>query len=147
MSTEKTKESKDEKDGKIFSVLYVILSVLLIVGPQSIFAVCEVGEKPMKCYWSTRAMIALAVLQIAVAVLFFMADAIQTKRALSILTIVTGAMVIWVPAKLIGGCGMKTMACQSLTFPAFYLIGGLLIVSAVTQLFFVKKSVKNLQQE
>lgn len=124
---------KKKKDGKILSVIYMILSVLLIVGPKSIFAVCKVEEKPMKCYWSTQAVMALAVILLVIAVLFFLADSSQTKIMLSVITIVTATMIILIPAKLIGGCGKMTMACRSLTFPAFYVIGGILIMSAVVE--------------
>lgn len=127
------------KDGKILSILYVILSILLIVGPKSIFSVCEVGEKPMKCYWSTQAVIALAVILLVIGVLFYLADSAQTKNMLSIVTVATAAMVILIPAKLIGGCGMMTMACRSLTFPAFYVIGILFIVSAVVEIVLAQK--------
>lgn len=133
------RENKKKKDGKILSVLYVILSALLMIGPKSIFAVCKVEEKPMKCYWSTQAVLALAVILLAVAVLFFLADSAQTKIILSIVTIVTAAMVILIPAKLIGGCGKLTMACRSLTFPAFYVIGIVFIVSAIVEIILVQK--------
>lgn len=133
------RENKKKKDGKILSVLYVILSALLMIGPKSIFAVCKVEEKPMKCHWSTQAVLALAVILLAVAVLFFLADSAQTKIILSIVTIVTAAMVILIPAKLIGGCGKLTMACRSLTFPAFYVIGIVFIVSAIVEIILVQK--------
>lgn len=127
------------KDGKILSILYVILSILLIIGPKSIFSVCEVEEKPMKCYWSTQAIIALAVILLVIAVLFFLADSAQTKIMLSVVTVATAAMVILIPAKLIGGCGKMTMACRSLTFPAFYVIGIVFIVSAVVEIILAQK--------
>ena len=127
------------KDGKILSILYVVLSILLIVGPKSIFAVCEVGEKPMKCYWSTQAIIALAAILLVIAVLFFLAESAQTKFMLSVVTVVTAAMVILIPTKLIGGCGMMTMACRSHTFPAFYVIGIIFIVSAIVEIVLTQK--------
>ena len=133
------KKNNKKKDGKILSVLYVILSVLLMVGPKSIFAVCKVEEKPMKCYWSTQAILALAVILLVIAVLFFIADSAQTKTMLSVVTIATAAMVILIPAKLIGGCGKMTMACRSLTFPAFYVIGIVFILSAIAEMIFVQK--------
>lgn len=138
------RENKKKKDGKILSVLYVILSALLMIGPKSIFAVCKVEEKPMKCYWSTQAVLALAVILLAVAVLFFLADSAQTKIILSIVTIVTAAMVILIPAKLIGGCGKLTMACRSLTFPAFYVIGIVFIVSAIVEIILVQKEMSQI---
>ncbi|MBO5292862.1 MAG: DUF4418 family protein [Lachnospiraceae bacterium] len=130
---------KRKKDGKTLAVLYAVLSALLIVGPRSLFAVCAVEEKPMKCYWSTQAVTALAIILLAVAVLFFLADSAQVKAALSIVTIVTAAMVILIPARLIGGCGMMTMACRRLTFPAFYVIGILFLVSAVVEIVLLQK--------
>lgn len=93
----------------------------------------------MKCYWSTQAVLALAVILLVAAALFFLADSAQTKIILSIVTIVTAVMVILIPAKLIGGCAKLTMACQSLTFPAFYVIGIVFIVSAIGEIILVQK--------
>ena len=119
---------------KLLAILYAVLTVLLIWGPQSIFAVCEAEEKQMKCYWSTRAVLVIAVILLVIAVLLFAAKSIETKIALSLLTIASAVMVILIPAKVIGGCSMKTMACQSLTFPAFYVIGVVLIASAAAEI-------------
>ena len=134
---------KETKEGKVLAILYLVLSILLIVGPRSIFPVCPVGHSPMKCYWSTQALIPLAVILFTIGILFFVARIIQVKMVLSIIAIVTAAMVILIPAKLIGGCQMKTMACQSLTFPAVYLIGTALILSSIGELIFLKKKAES----
>ena len=136
------------KKGQLLAILYAILSILLIFGPKSIFAVCKVEEKPMKCYWSTQAVLAMALILLAIAILLFAAKSVETKLALSLLGIVSAVMIILIPANVIGGCSKKTMACQSLTFPAFYLIAGLIIISSIAEVFLLQREkVKTGKQE
>ena len=49
---------------------------------------------------------------------------------------------VLIPSILIGGCNMKTMACQSITFPAFYLISSILIIYSVINIYYLIKSEK-----
>lgn len=138
---------KKGKDGKICSIIHIVFSLLLLAGPKSIFAVCPVGDHPMKCYWSSQALIPMALILLTVGVLFFMAESDGTKKVLSVIAIITSVMVIWIPAGLIGGCGKETMACRSLTFPAVYLIAGIVIVSAVTEIILLIRRKSGIDQQ
>jgi len=128
------------KNKLITIITYLAVAVLLIVGPETIFKVCEVGEKPMLCHWSTRAEIGVASVLIVVAILYFLTKTIREKVFITIVAIALGIVAILIPSTLIGGCSMKTMACQSITFPAIYVISALLIIiSAINILYLLTK--------
>lgn len=114
---------------KIVSALILVIgAILLIIGPKTIFKVCDATEKQMKCYWTTRAEIGIAIVLVAAAILTVLAKEAKELQAISKLTIAINLVGILLPAVLIGGCSNKMMACQTTTFPAFYLIHGVLIV-------------------
>ena len=139
---EDAQEWRSMKNKIITTITYLVAAVLLIVGPKTIFKVCEVGEKPMLCHWSTRAEIGIASILIVTAILYFLTKTIREKIFIAIVAIVGGIVAILIPSILIGGCGMKTMACQSATFPAFYVISAVLIIFSIIDILYLIKSKK-----
>ncbi|QNU68591.1 DUF4418 family protein [Ruminiclostridium herbifermentans] len=130
------------KNRLITSLIYLITALLLIVGPNTIFKVCEVMEKPMKCYYSTKAVVGIAIILIAIAILYFFTRTIRESLLLTIAVIPIGIITLLIPSILIGGCSMKTMACQAVSFPAIYVISVLLIIISVFNIFYLIKSHK-----
>ena len=130
---------------KIINITILLLAaVLYIVGPESIFKVCEVGDKPMKCHWSVLAEIGVAILLIGIAAVYVLTKTAREKGILSFLAILNSIVAILIPSVLIGGCGMKTMPCQSSTFPAYYVIALTVgLTSFVNLLFLYKKNKGN----
>jgi hypothetical protein len=119
----------------------LLAAILYIVGPNSIFKVCEVGDNPMKCHWSVLAEIAIAIVLLGIAVVYAAAKTAREKGLLSIVTIVNSVVAVIIPSVLIGGCGMKSMACQSRTFPALYVISiSVILISIINILFLYKKN-------
>ncbi len=125
---------KQSKSSIIVSVIYFLLAILLLVGPRTIFKVCEVVEKPMRCYFSTQAIAVMAVMLIGIAIAHLFALTGAEKIRLNGLAVLSALAVILIPVQLIGGCEMKAMACQSRTFPAIYIISIVLIASALTEI-------------
>lgn len=123
------------KKNSIHSIFYFMVGVILLIGPYTFFRVCEVGEKPMKCYWSTKAIGVLAVLLILSAMVRFFVKTVREIAIVNIFVIVTAGLVALIPSVIIGGCGMKTMACHRVTFPAFYIIAIFTILVAVIEMF------------
>ncbi|NLK94221.1 MAG: DUF4418 family protein [Clostridiales bacterium] len=127
----------------IFGLFNLICGVLLIIGPQTLFKVCESTEKVMKCYWSTRALIGIGILIVVSALLIFIFKDLGEQKVLSILNIFYGLVAILIPKILIGGCKAVTMKCVSLTFPAVYLISSSIIIFSLAYLIYLIKVNKN----
>ncbi len=115
---------------RLFSGIGAVLSGLLIsIGPQSIFKPCEAKSDGswMLCHWTAQAEIGVGLLIVVLGVLLLTFPSQQTRLGLSIAVALAGILAILFPAVLIGGCAMKTMLCQSVTFPALQVIGVLTV--------------------
>jgi hypothetical protein len=133
-----------KKNKLIISIIYLIAAIVYIFGPLTIFKICEAGDHPMKCYWSSKAEIGVAFILIVTAVLYYFSKTTREKTILSILAIALGVVAILIPSVLIGGCGMKTMPCQKSTFPAYYVTSAILIVVSIFDVIdsYLKDSMK-----
>jgi hypothetical protein len=119
------------KNKLLVSITLLIVGVFIAVGPQTIFKVCDGSKMQMKCYWSSRAEIGIGLILVVLGVLYLLLEQWQAKIAICILGITTGIIAILIPTILIGGCADKMMVCQSLSFPAIYLISVVTIIAAL----------------
>ncbi|GCD10886.1 DUF4418 family protein [Clostridium tagluense] len=91
----------------IYGIYFIIIGVLLAIGPHTLFAVCHKGETVMKCWWSAQAEISIGIMLIVagIATLSFKSQEIQL--GICIMTSALGVMAILIPSVLIGGCMKK----------------------------------------
>ena len=118
---------------KIIAVLIIITG--LLIGTIPLFTDCESQGRAiklpdgrliaMKCHWTGRAALALALPIVAVGGLLAFNRRRETRRNLGALGIVLGAAVILVPLVLIGVCASSDMLCNSVMQPALILLGTL----------------------
>jgi hypothetical protein len=121
---------------KVAAVLIVILAILIGVIP--LFTDCESQGRsltlsdgkqvPMKCHWTGRGELVLAIPLLAVGVLMWFGRRKETQMALGILGIILGVLVILLPTLLIGVCMSADMLCNSVMKPALILMGSLVVV-------------------
>lgn len=122
------------KNKLITGIFYTIAGILYIVGPYTIFRVCDSSKHIMKCHWTVQAEIGTGILFILLGVLFLFIDHKETIVAGYIVGIFNSVIAILYPLVLIGGCENSMMACKSLTFPSFYLIAALILIYSTTKL-------------
>ncbi|WP_455716415.1 DUF4418 family protein [Anaerosporobacter sp.] len=125
---------------RIFGIINVIAGGLLFIAPLTFLHPCT--KKVMLCTYSTRAVVLLSLIIIALSVTRIVINQRNSDIALSLITILTAVEMILIPAKIIGGCHMKTMACQVRTFPGIYIISVLIIVITVISIAveYIRKS-------
>lgn len=126
-------------------ILYLIGAVLIWIGPKTMFEVCEQGEKKMKCFWSIQAEIGLAILLAVAAVIILLSANAQIRKGVYVMVIAINVVGILFPAVLIGGCPNHMMPCQKVTFPALYLIHGILLLVSLASLL-IKEEKKDGQE-
>ena len=119
----------------IVGTLFIILGLLISLGPSTIFAVCGPMDdgKFMKCHWTARAElgIGLGIVLLAVLSIVFASKEVRAGLLLGIATLSSNSILI--PTALIGVCGGEHMQCNTLTRPALLVIGVISIVIALVQ--------------
>ena len=120
---------------RIFGAVIVILAILLALIPA--FNNCYQDGKvltlengktaPMKCLWTARAAIAVAIPLALVGVLLALSRSKETRRGLHVMGIALGGIVMLLPTTLIGVCTTMTASCNQVTRPSLLAIGATVI--------------------
>src|SRR5512139_3667664 len=121
---------------RVAAVLIVILAVLIGVIPlftdcqsQGASITLENGRQiPMKCHWTGRGELVLAIPLLAVGVLLFFSRRKETQMAMGIMGVILGVLVILLPTVLIGVCMSADMLCNSVMKSSLILMGSLVLV-------------------
>ena len=122
------------KKGIIFGTVVIVLGLLIALGPQFLFKVCDTscgccGDIPI-CHWSARAEIGIGMLVAALGICFIVFNDSKTQLGLMIGVFLSSIIVLFIPHALIGGCEMKSMACHRVAFPALT-VESVLVFSAL----------------
>ena len=94
----------------------------------------------MKCHWTGRAEIALAIPLAGAGILLAFARRKETQRALAVMAALLGAGVILLPVWLIGVCSAAEMVCKMAMEPILILAGILVIAVSVAGLLLARGS-------
>ena len=113
----------------------IVLALLVGVIPQ--FTDCQSQGKaiqlpngktvPMKCHWTARAEIAVALPLLVSGILLIFSRQRESRRNAALLSIVLGLVVILLPTVLIGVCAKPDMPCYALMKPTLLLAGTLVV--------------------
>lgn len=127
-----------DKTVNIYGGLLVLLGILIILTPWIIFPVCEMegsyvvtaaGMKlPMTCGWAARAESGVGALIVVAGGLLIARSSPETRQAVGIFSMVTGALVVLFPTFLIGMCKVATHPCRMTTLPALEVLGVIVII-------------------
>ncbi|MDU6877532.1 DUF4418 family protein [Clostridium tepidum] len=102
---------------KIISVISILLSILLAIGPWTLFKACPTTKKVMKCHWCCKAIIPIAIILIIIGIFQLVSKNNESLKILNIIAAVCFIMPILLTTILIGGCMKAEMACNVVTFP------------------------------
>jgi hypothetical protein len=116
----------------IGGVAAAVLGLLIALGPQFLFKVCDpmMDGSFMKCHWSAQAEIGAGALIAALGIALTVFAAPKTRLGLVIGVFLSGVLALLIPHSLIGGCGMPSMACRKVAVPAITVICILLLIGA-----------------
>jgi hypothetical protein len=130
------------KNRLIIGIVITLLGLLLAVGTQTIFPVCEAGEKIMKCFWTGRAASGIGGVIAVVGVLLLVFGNKRTRIGLLLALIPIGIYAVLIPNVLIGVCGGAHMNCRALALPAITIIGTAVSIFAAASAFWLFKTDK-----
>jgi hypothetical protein len=127
---------------KIAAVLLIILAALIAIVPQltdchsqgKMITLANGTQIDMKCHWTARAELALALPLAVVGLFMFFGSRRMARRELAILGGILGGLAALVPLALIGVCGNPAMLCNSVMQPALIFMGILAVALSVATL-------------
>jgi len=125
----------------IFGSVVIVLGLLIALGPRFLFKVCAHGENGYPhCHWSAQAELGMGFLIAALGICMIVFTDHKTHLGLLIGIFLTGIIALFIPHALIGGCGMMTMQCRKVAFPAITAESVVLLVfSAVIAVYIEMK--------
>jgi hypothetical protein len=131
------------KNRIITGVTAVLAGLLISLGPQTIFSLDAKMSSGswMLCHWTGRAEIGAGLVIAVLGILLLIFSSREIRLGLSFGIAASDVLALLLPAVLIGGCGMPDMKCQSVTFPALYIITGLTLLGAVFNIIYLLLSI------
>jgi cytochrome bd-type quinol oxidase subunit 2 len=121
---------------RVAAAIIILVAVMVGVAPQ--FMDCQSQGKaielpngmslPMKCHWTARAEMALAVPLLLCGVSMLVCRRSGSCRQQAVLVAALGLSVVLLPTVLIGVCAAPDMACRALMKPVL-ILAGLLVVA------------------
>lgn len=120
---------------KVAAAFLIILAVLIAVVPffsdclsaGRMLTLADGRQIPMKCHWTGRAELGLALPLFAVGVTMMFSRRKESFRNLGVGGTTLGIVAILLPTVLIGVCGNPDMPCNSTMRPALVLMGALAV--------------------
>jgi hypothetical protein len=107
------------KKSIIFGIVIISLGLFIALGPQFLFKVCGHGEDGFpRCHWSAQAEIGMGLLIAALGACMLVFTDSKTHLGLIIGVLMASLITLAIPNFLVGGCGMLTMRCRRIAFPA-----------------------------
>jgi len=107
------------KKSIIIGAVVIAFGLLVAFGPQFLFKVCTShGDGFLLCHWSAQAEIGIGLLIAALGACMIVFTDQKTHLGLLIGIFLASIIALTIPNTLIGGCGMMTMQCRKVAFPA-----------------------------
>jgi hypothetical protein len=122
----------------VYAAVIIILGLLIALGPQFLFKVCNAAEENFpRCHWSARAEIGTGIIiaGLGICMLLFPGEP-KIRLGLSAGVFFTGITALLIPHTLIGGCSMMSMRCWRVAFPSLSVISVVLLLIAMADIIY-----------
>lgn len=118
----------------------IVTGLLLVFGPWNLFKACGTDVKVMKCFWSSKAELALGILFVIQGILILTMKDGEDIRRMSAMSVAMSIIAVCIPAFIIGGCMKPDMACRVSTFPSIYAISA---INSIVQAIVIFRASRN----
>jgi hypothetical protein len=126
----------------------ILLGLLLAFGPRFLFRPCGVmeGNIPL-CHWSCQAELGMGLVTAFLGIFLICFNEVKTKIGLLIGIFLTNIVALAIPHALIGGCGMMSMRCRRITFPALSITSVVILLFTVGYVFLLDARLRKMTQQ
>ncbi|MHB9002940.1 MAG: DUF4418 family protein [Coriobacteriia bacterium] len=133
---------------KVLGVALVVVALLAAVIPffnnctaEGLYITTKDGRQiDMKCFWTSRASIGVAIPLAAVGILLFLSRRAESGRFLGVIGILLSAVLFGLPTVLIGVCQMDK-TCLNVMKPSLMILGVIGVVLSVAAIWFAGRGV------
>ena len=128
---------KEKCKCSVTEVILLALSVLLLAGCRSWFAVCPVmSETVMSCHWAGEVLKAVSAVLLILAVIHILIPDEKMKMGMDLTLAAFGILTAFLPGVVINLCMMPEMACRAHTRPWTVVLCVVMAVVALADLLF-----------
>lgn len=123
----------------ISGLLYIIIGLLIAIGPFTIFHVCAShdGDMIMKCHWTARAELGLGISISILGLILLIQKAYNSQLAANLSLIINGVLAYLIPNVLIGVCDGVHMHCHAVARPALSILSALTVAIAIINVVYL----------
>ena len=121
-----------------------LLGLLIALGPQFIFKVCDTHSGEIfRCYWMGRVELSAGFLIALLGVCLIIFSDPKINLGLFIALFLAGIIAALIPFDQITGvCKDQEAACKTVTFPVLVVLGALVALGAIINMIFLEKKTK-----
>jgi len=122
----------------------VIFGLLIALGPQFLFKICEShGDNILRCFWMARVELCVGILIAALGICLIVFSDQKTQLGITISLFLTGLFAGIIPMdQFIGICKDAEAICRKVTVPALLIICVLLVIGAVINIIYLERKTK-----
>jgi uncharacterized membrane protein HdeD (DUF308 family) len=149
----KKQSGEASNSGRILGIVAVILGLLVAIGPDYVFPVCQYyglmvetaggTYLPMPCWYTAMAEVGIGAMIVMVGLLLILTKQNETRRALGFVLGALGVFVALVPTYLIGMCANPEHPCRVGTEPFLILMGVIVFVVGIVTAVISRGGVQN----
>lgn len=127
------------KNKNWFGLATLVLSAVLLVSLLTFALPCplptEEGMKPMKCYWTYRAVTGISVIMILTGIMQVVSKSVDFVKGISVSNVLFSGLGISLITFIIGTCMKEEMRCNHAFKPTALLILGIILLVNVIGIF------------
>ncbi len=123
----------------ISGLLYIIIGLLIAIGPFTIFHVCDAHDADMimKCHWTATAELGQGIAISILGLILLIQKEYNSRLTANLSLAVNGALAYLIPNVLIGVCDGAHMRCHAVARPALSVLSALIVAIAVINIIYL----------
>lgn len=122
---------------KVFGIVFIILGILIAIGPWTIFAVCD--STTMKCHYTAEAELVMGAMIALLGLLLVFVKSAETKIVIGIGEMGLGIFAVLISTTLIGMCPASSMECHLLAEPMLKILGTAVVILSLVLVYMAWK--------
>ncbi|MBQ7564995.1 MAG: DUF4418 family protein [Lachnospiraceae bacterium] len=130
----------------ITGIALIAETLLLTIGTKTFLSPCKEPKEDgswMYCHYAGTVVFGLAAAMLVMSVLFLLEKNSEAKKGVALSMLPCTILAVLIPQRVIPLCMMETMRCHTVFKPAVWILGILILITAVIAIYSLKKPFAN----